>query len=151
MQNGNQKPDHHTDIKQGGDLQHSSTTRGGSVVVLLTPGSVWNMIKDRVLSKSKIRIHWFSARIQFESMFLLQSYSNLLSWCNTWTVFDDFRRWKSSKIAQKWIFQRQILWKLHQNDNFKGRFPKKLTLSDSNPDFGFHGVEIFTRFEAGFE
>ena len=28
---------------------------------------------------------------------------------------------------------------------------KYLTLSDSNPDFGFYGVEIFTRFEAGFE
>ena len=28
---------------------------------------------------------------------------------------------------------------------------KYLTLSDSNPDFGFDGVEILTRFEAGFE
>ena len=28
---------------------------------------------------------------------------------------------------------------------------KYLTLSDSNPDFGFYGVEIFTGFEAGFE
>ena len=41
--------------------------------------------------------------------------------------------------------------KLHQNDNFRGRFLKNSTLSDSNPDFGFYGVEIFTRFEAGFE
>ena len=41
--------------------------------------------------------------------------------------------------------------KLHQNDDFKGQLLKKLTLSDSNPDFGFYGVEIFTRFEAGFE
>ena len=41
--------------------------------------------------------------------------------------------------------------KLQQNDDFRGRFMKDLTLSDSNPDFGFYGVEIFTRFEAGFE
>ena len=41
--------------------------------------------------------------------------------------------------------------KSHQNDNFRGRFLKNSTLSDSNPDFGFFGVEIFTRFEAGFE
>ena len=26
-----------------------------------------------------------------------------------------------------------------------------LTKSNSNPDFGFYGVEIFTGFEAGFE
>ena len=42
--------------------------------------------------------------------------------------------------------------KLHLvNDDFRGRLMKDLTLSDSNPDFGFYGVEIFTRFEAGFE
>ena len=41
--------------------------------------------------------------------------------------------------------------KLHKNDDFRGRFMKDLTLSDSNPDFGFYGVEIFTRFEAEFE
>ena len=41
--------------------------------------------------------------------------------------------------------------KQQQNDDFRGRFMKDLTLSDSNPDFGFYGVEIFTRFEAGFE
>ena len=42
--------------------------------------------------------------------------------------------------------------KLHLvNDDFGGRLMKDLTLSDSNPDFGFYGVEIFTRFEAGFE
>ena len=28
---------------------------------------------------------------------------------------------------------------------------KDLTRSNSNPDFGFYGVEIFNRFEAGFE
>ena len=49
------------------------------------------------------------------------------------------------------IFGAENREKLHQNDNFRGRFMKYLTLSDSNPDFGFYGVEIFTRFEAGFE
>ena len=30
-------------------------------------------------------------------------------------------------------------------------FEKKISLSDSNPDFGYYGVEIFNRFEFGFE
>ena len=49
------------------------------------------------------------------------------------------------------IFDVENRQKLLQNDNFRGWFLKNLTLSDSNPDFGFYGVEIFTRFEAGFE
>lgn len=49
------------------------------------------------------------------------------------------------------IFDVENRQKLLQNDNFRGWFLKNLTLSDSNPDFRFYGVEIFTRIEAGFE